>query len=1319
MTTGPTGTRPSAGRGAQSGNQGGSQGTPHGGPQGTSQGASTRPPPLPSDAQSIAQAMTQAMGQSMSQSRSPSKGPPSGPPKGNAPSPIAATLAGILKSPAGSRLVRHVWNVLRAVVYVAVPVSLLSLIALGIMYVRLRHGPVAFDILVPPIERSINAELVGNSVDIKGAELRLSDSGELEFRITNVNILEADGDIVATAPMAAISVSKPALWRARIVPEKIELIDPVINLVFTDEHGLALSVSDSVADAAAPEKADGRLGEPPTDGLKVPAPQPAKRPAAGAERTSTQVKTTKQLNLVKMLSEASQRARRKQGATSYLTEFGIKNASVVLEYSGQRSAWTVTEASVDFNHAKRRSIISGRAYVSSERGPWAITFLTDESERSDRLQIKATVRDLMPSSLAAAAPPLALLKMLDMPIAGDATIEVSREGEIEKADIALEVSSGRIVHPDLTQPFNVTAGLFRLGFDGKERRWDLQPSPIKWADGNMLFTGSLRDTATENSPPVWRFDLSGKNGVIEATEFNVPPVTLDTFTATGAIVPRRGLVEVSELHIAGGGGDFVMKARTHAGPAGQSTTAEVALSPMPLDTLKALWPRVVAHGARSWVGERVTAATFHGGTVKYVNGEYLTAPEAGDTAGKTERLTASFEITDATFLPLPGMAPVTSPRTLVQLADNGLEITIPEAFIALPGARKVPIKQARVTSPDVMIERPDAEISFASQSPLGPFLEAIETMPIKAVQEAAPFPKAGEGKVDAQFKIKLPLIAELKSEDAVIEGKARISDGRFGKVGGQFDVQGFTLALDLTETTLDAKGDLLVNSVPAKISGQRIFGADADKQPPMKITANLDETDRNQLGLDVNDIIHGVLPVEISLQKSTRPEPVVRLKADLTNTELEIEAIAYKKDRGRPAFLETDVVTGKTHKTELQNFKVSGDDIAIEGWIGVAADGRAREIHFPTFSVNVVSRLEVQGTLGNDNIWNIKAKGQNFDGRDLFKSLFSMGDKPEQKAKSAKASAGTDLWAEIDNVFGYADTRMRGVKLKLSSRSEKLTALDGKGTLDNGANIAAALEKGNGRRLLVDSTDAGQVMRLIDFYPNMQGGRLRLEVNLDGKGAAEKTGILWVDDFKVLGDPVVSEVVGSADQGRPAIGNKKVTRETFQFERLRAPFSVGYGQFVLEESYMKGPMMGANMRGKVDYKLRKVNIGGTYIPLQGLNAALGDIPLLGQILSGAHGEGIFGITFAVQGSMSDPQVLVNPLSLVTPGILRGLMEMTPYNPKVQVREDRAPSKPVEERVRASSAPASQATGSKRKATTASEPSIVDGWTSTTSPPKSN
>ena len=70
----------------------------------------------------------------------------------------------------------------------------------------------------------------------------------------------------------------------------------------------------------------------------------------------------------------------------------------------------------------------------------------------------------------------------------------------------------------------------------------------------------------------------------------------------------------------------------------------------------------------------------------------------------------------------------------------------------------------------------------------------------------------------------------------------------------------------------------------------------------------------------------------------------------------------------------------------------------------------------------------------------------------------------------------------------------------------------------------------------------------------------------------------------------------------------------FDFDWLRMPFSVGYGQFVIGESEIRGPLVGATMRGKADFRARQVNVGGTYVPLQGLNSALGAIPGLGQIL---------------------------------------------------------------------------------------------------------
>ena len=58
--------------------------------------------------------------------------------------------------------------------------------------------------------------------------------------------------------------------------------------------------------------------------------------------------------------------------------------------------------------------------------------------------------------------------------------------------------------------------------------------------------------------------------------------------------------------------------------------------------------------------------------------------------------------------------------------------------------------------------------------------------------------------------------------------------------------------------------------------------------------------------------------------------------------------------------------------------------------------------------------------------------------------------------------------------------------------------------------------------------------------------------------------------------------------------------------------------------------------------MRRLDLSGTYVPLQGLNGALGVIPGLGQILAGPNGEGVLGMKFAVRGPMDQPEVLVNP-----------------------------------------------------------------------------
>ena len=184
---------------------------------------------------------------------------------------------------------------------------------------------------------------------------------------------------------------------------------------------------------------------------------------------------------------------------------------------------------------------------------------------------------------------------------------------------------------------------------------------------------------------------------------------------------------------------------------------------------------------------------------------------------------------------------------------------------------------------------------------------------------------------------------------------------------------------------------------------------------------------------------------------------------------------------------------------------------------------------------------------------------------------------------------------------------------------------------------------------------------------------MNLEVNLDGEGPAERTGTLWARDFLVLGDP--DHQRGAAERRRqPAAGRRRtVVREQFEFEIMRVPFAVGHGQFVMHDAVINGPLVSAHMRGKVDFRAQALEVGGTYVPMSGLMRVPAAIPLFGPLLTGPRGEGLFGITFAIKGSMARPQVIVNPLSLITPGIFREIFQMTPEDLRIVPRERPAPN----------------------------------------------
>jgi hypothetical protein len=199
--------------------------------------------------------------------------------------------------------------------------------------------------------------------------------------------------------------------------------------------------------------------------------------------------------------------------------------------------------------------------------------------------------------------------------------------------------------------------------------------------------------------------------------------------------------------------------------------------------------------------------------------------------------------------------------------------------------------------------------------------------------------------------------------------------------------------------------------------------------------------------------------------------------------------------------------------------------------------------------------------------------------------------------------------------------------------------------------------------------DAGAALRAANIYSKVSGGQIELFAQLGSVADSSiQRGQLVVRNFEVRDETALSDI----DHPNTARGQKTgPRREALTFTRFTMPFSTDKTFVRIGDSLLKGPDMGASLQGVIRKRDGAIDIGGTIIPAYALNAALSDVPLLGEILTGGKGQGVFGLNFALRGTMSQPQFVVNPVSAIAPGFLRRLFDIGGNYPEPGQKKRRA------------------------------------------------
>ena len=1133
-------------------------------------------------------------------------------------------------------------------------IVVVGLIAIVLGYGRLASGPISLPSLVPPIEAAINDQLTDLRVKIDDAVLqRGADGPGVLFRLRNIRLIDKNGDIVAQAPLAAIGMSGSALLSGRFAPGSVDFIGPRLLMSYNNGQGLSLAFSKPGGDGD--ELMRGTLE---ADGSSSGTPRQAG--PQGAAGVRPEPAAARKFNLTNTLTEVFERTR--LGDTSYLTRFGFKNAIVVLNQDGTHTLWQVPDFAIDLEHLDKRSILVGQANVASSRGDWQLEIRTEQHAKRKSLGITALIENLVPSGIAGNFPDIGILKALDMAIDGESTVELSRTGDFQSGEARLRLAPGQITPPwDRDTPMRIDHGDFTVRYLEDTDVVEIAPSTLRWGKSQATFSGTFRPVRNEKGKVVsWDFDLKADNAVFAVEEFGLGPTKIDEWAAAGNLSLKDKHLTLSRFVVRAGDASISMAGRVADAPDSPAITLAGEVSPMPVDTLKQLWPKFLAGKARKWVLERVTGGQVLGGkfNVALPAGALAVIEQGG--AAPEGAVNVELNFTGMGIAYIPKMPPVVTGDGALKVTGTELIVDIPSGKIVVTPGQEVALTEGRFYIPDLREDPQQGAITFHAAAATPTVMRLLDHEPLGYIQEVGMKPDFLGGTAEGGFTLSLPLKAELDFKEIKMNGQARLNEAVAANLVDDMGIEGGALNVDLSEEGVTARGEVRIKGAPAELTWQRVFYTPDDQQPPVQLSATLDAALRQQLGIKVNHLVQGPTPLTLLVKGFGQDTQTMSMEADLTNARLLFGSMGWVKPPGQAARVTFDVGRNDDGSTDLKNFKILGEDIAVNGEIALDSGQHLKSFYFSDFSVNQLTHVEITAQVRDDQVLEIHAEGPSYDGKQFFRSLFSAGQLVEDGAGEPADPFGVDLTARIGRVVGFYDTTATDVDVSLKKRNGRLTALMGKAKLNGTQPVGVELENQSGARILkAEALDAGAAFRLVGFYRSIEGGEASLQVNMDAGGPGTKSGTLWARDFDVVGDSVVADVLNDPSS-TAALGQNKpqAARSRIVFKRLRAPFVVGAGKFNLRDAYINGPQLGATMRGTVDFKSQSVDLGGTYVPLYGLNSAFGAIPILGKVLVGRQGEGVVGITFAIKGKLEDPTVLVNPMSVMAPGIFRQIFDFT-------------------------------------------------------------
>ncbi|MDX2273835.1 MAG: DUF3971 domain-containing protein [Hyphomonadaceae bacterium] len=1104
------------------------------------------------------------------------------------------------------------------------------IIALGVAWWRLSQGPVELNFIREQVISELSAARSGRPVDIDKVELAWSERGNaLELRAIGIRLEDGRGVVLSAAREARIQLGVMPLLIGRISLRSAEFVGGELSVTHKADGSMQLAF--------------GPPGTPP-DIILPPAPlnetleQRVNRVLDGLEQTFRPV-----------------------GGAGRLQAIGVQEAKLSIRDEAGGGAWTANNASIELNRAGRRLNFAAHARLEGANGlaPASLRIATDTSFQSAVVEFGAeNVRPRALFSEAALGP----FSALDAPLSASISIGLDRQAGVTRMEGDATFGRGAA---------DMNGGRFALDGGAIHGRYDIDSDEliidqVRLAGDQTRINGEMR---VQNVSAILRaapdqpapFAIS-----FPSLAFNVPstftdPVAIQNLQISGAVVASERSVRFERINARVGQATIEGTGRFYWAEAGEDQRVRPGIEldaringALGVRDVMQLWPVGAGEGARAYLARALTAGRVSNAAAKLD----IRPADIANGVLRDEAVDVSFDVADAQVRFLATMSPVTNLRGSAVLRGNRFDMIFPQARI-----NGLTLTNGRVELPQLKPKGALLTISARAEGEARAALQVLAQEPLRLDRRLPIDVNTVTGRVAATVRLQRPMLSNVPFEQWRFNIDGAVEDLAGAMTTRRVSVSHGDLTVRGDQRMINVAGPIRAGGSAINVSWSEYLNRRGAASSEYEIGGDFDARDLVRLGYTIARYAEGRVNVTISGQGRGFDVENGALTVDLRNAAVAAPWRFWTKNAGEPATVRLNMARQADGALLLSDIDARGSGLIAQGSTRVNNEGDLLDVNFSRLYTEGRSDAQLVASRARDGGLDVRVTGAAFDGAPFMEDMDLDAQGPSvgvTPAASVSYAAEPPVRANIQvaRLAMRGDAVLQNARVQAVTQRGALALLTAEGTSPGGRAFSLGLgirqgDPSGGLRLRSD--DAGFAVRALTGSENIVGGRISADGDWRPGPPSASRFTIAMRDFQVVRMPAMTRLLTSAGSLRGLVDT--LNGDGIGMSSLDATVVYASDRISFQDARMTGPSLGLTASGSYDLERDNLDVDGVLAPSPTLNLSmLGQVPLIGDLLVSRRGEGVFGMTYSINGAVAEPRVGVNPVSALTPGILRRIFE---------------------------------------------------------------